>query len=82
MNIRKLENWNWKQNFSTLEDATEFLLDYTADLGPLSQVCIDRLKKKEIKLQELTKENKSLKAQLKGVIANEKYRQKKEIHLG
>ena len=53
MNIRKLENWNWKQNFNTLEDATEFLLDYTAELGPLSQACIDRLNKKEIKLQEI-----------------------------
>lgn len=74
MNIRKLENWNWKQNFNTLEDATEFLLDYAADLGPLSQACIDRLKTKEIKLQELTKENKSLKAQLNGGITNDKKR--------
>ena len=72
MNIRKLENWNWKQNFNTLEDATEFLLDYTAELGPLSQACIDRLNKKEIKLQEITKENKSLKSKFKEDITNEK----------
>ena len=71
MNIRKLENWNWKKNFNTLEDATEFLLDYTAELGPLSQVCIDRLKTKEIKLQELTKENKSLKHNLRRFITND-----------
>ena len=76
MNIRKLENWNWKQNFNTLEDATEFLLDYTAELGPLSQVCINRLKKKEIIIQELTKENKSLKNQMKGVYSNDKRRSK------
>ena len=71
MNIRKLENWNWKQNFSTLEDATEFLLDYTAELGPLSQACLDRLKQKEIRLQELTKENKSLKHNLRRFITND-----------
>ena len=71
MNIRKLENWNWKQNFNTLEDATEFLLDYTAELGPLSQACLDRLKQKEIRLQELTKENKSLKHNLRRFITND-----------
>ena len=71
MSARKLENWLWRDRFKSLEDATEYLLNYATDLGPLALQCLKRLKNKEVKLQELTKENISLKLQIKEVIANE-----------
>lgn len=71
MSVRKLENWQWRDRFKSLEDATEYLLNYATDLGPLALQCLKRLKNKEIKLQELSKENISLKLQIKEVIANE-----------
>jgi len=71
MSVRKLENWQWRDRFKSLEDATEYLLNYATDLGPLAMQCMKRLKNKEIKLQELTKENISLKLQIKEVITNE-----------
>ena len=40
---RKLKDWNWKKNFSSLEEATEFLLNYCSELGPLAQECVQRL---------------------------------------
>ena len=71
MRVRKLENWQWRDRFESLEDATEYLLNYAMDLGPLELQCLKRLKNKEIKLQELTKENISLKLQIEEVITNE-----------
>ena len=72
MNVRKLEEWNWKHRFDSLEDATEYLLNYTADLGPLAMSAMKRLKKKEVIINELFRENKLLKQQMKEVITNEK----------
>lgn len=72
MNVRKLEEWNWKQRFNSLEDATEYLLNYTADLGPLAMSAMKRLKKKEEIINDLFRENKLLKQQMKEVITNEK----------
>ena len=69
--IRKLCDWGWKQNFNTLEEATEFLLDYAADLTPLAKQCIKRLETKERIIQQLNNKNKSLKNKLKGVFAND-----------
>ena len=77
--IRKLCDWGWKENFNTLEEATEFLLDYAADLTPLAKQCIKRLETKERIIQQLTNLNKSLKNKLKGVFTNDKsYRRKHE----
>ena len=79
MYIKRLEEWKWQNRFKSLEDATEYLLNYTADLGPLALQCLKRLKNKEIKIQELSQHNFSLRQQLKKeVITNEKnnYREK------
>jgi len=77
--IRKLQDWGWRENFNTLEEATEFLLDYAADLTPLAKQCIKRLETKERIIQQLTNLNKSLKNKLKGVFTNDKsYRRKDE----
>ena len=72
MNVRKLEEWNSKHRFDSLEDATEYLLNYTADLGPLAMSAMKRLKKKEEIINDLFRENKLLKQQMKEVITNEK----------
>jgi len=69
--IRKLCDWGWKQNFNTLEEATEFLLDYAADLTPLAKQCIKRLETKERIIQQLTNQNKSLKHNLRRFITND-----------
>ena len=79
MYIKRLEEWKWQNRFKSLEDATEYLLNYTADLGPSALQCLKRLKNKEIKIQELSQQNFSLRQQLKKeVITNEKnnYREK------
>ena len=73
MYIKRLEEWKWQNRFKSLEDATEYLLNYTADLGPLALQYLKRLKNKEIKIQELSQQNFSLRQQLKKeVITNEK----------
>ena len=69
--IRKLCDWGWKQNFNTLEEATEFLLDYAADLTPLAKQCIKRLETKERIIQQLTNQNNSLKHNLRRFITND-----------
>ena len=69
--IRKLCDWGWKENFNTLEEATEFLLAYAADLTPLAKECVKRIETKERIIQQLNNKNKSLKNKLKGVFAND-----------
>ena len=69
--IRKLCDWGWKENFNTLEEATEFLLAYAADLTPLAKECVKRIETKERIIQQLTNQNKSLKNKLKGVFTND-----------
>ncbi len=72
MEVRRLEEWNWKQRFKSLEDATEYLLNYAADLGPLAMSAMKRLKKKEEIINDLLRENKLLKLKIKKeVITNE-----------
>ena len=44
MSVSKLENWQGVQAFKSLEDATEYLLNYATDLGPLAMQCMKRLK--------------------------------------
>ena len=64
---RFLKDWNWKQNFKTLEEATEFLLNYCTELGPLSEECLQRLNRNAETIRQLTQINK----QLRKGIANE-----------
>jgi hypothetical protein len=63
----KLNNWNWRENFGSLEEATEFLLNYCRELGPLSEECLQRLNKNAETIRKLTLINK----QLRKGIANE-----------
>ena len=57
---RKLKDWNWKQNFKSLEEATEFLLNYSTELGPLAEECLRRLNKNAETINQLTTINKKL----------------------
>ena len=75
---RFLKDWNWKQKFNSLEEATEFLLNYCTELGPLARECISRLNKNSELIKQLTHENKSLKNQMKGVYSNDTRRRKDE----
>ena len=75
---RFLKDWNWQQKFNSLEEATEFLLNYCTELGPLAQECINRLNKNSELIKELTYQNKSLKTQMKGVYSNDTRRRKNE----
>tara|TARA_R110000765_G_scaffold336738_1_gene427061 strand:- start:233 stop:472 length:240 start_codon:yes stop_codon:yes gene_type:complete len=61
---RKLKDWNWKKNFSSLEEATEFLLNYCSELGPLAQECVQRLIKNNQIIKQLTITNKNLKGDI------------------
>ena len=63
----KLNNWNWRENFKSLEEATEFLLNYCRELGPLAEECLQRLSKNTETIRKLTLINK----QLRKGIANE-----------
>ena len=63
----KLKDWNWQKNFKTLEDATEFLLNYSKELGPLTEELMRRSSKDKEIIQQLTLINK----QLRKGIANE-----------
>jgi len=56
----ELNNWNWKQNFNTLKAATEFLLNYCRELGPLSEECLQRLNRNAETIRQLTINNKKL----------------------
>ena len=60
----KLNNWNWKENFKSLEEATEFLLNYCRELGPLSEECLQRLNKNAETIRQLTITNKNLRRSL------------------
>jgi len=75
---RFLKDWNWQQKFNSLEEATEFLLNYCTELGPLAQECINRLNKNSELIKELTYQNKSLKTEMKGVYSNDTRRRKNE----
>ena len=75
---RFLKDWNWQQKFNSLEEATEFLLNYCTELGPLARECINRLNKNSELIKQLTFQNKSLKTQMKGVYSNDKKRRKHE----
>ena len=75
---RFLKDWNWQQKFNSLEEATEFLLNYCTELGPLAQECISRLNKNSELIKQLTYQNKSLKNQMKGVYSNDTRRRKNE----
>ena len=75
---RFLKDWNWQQKFNSLEEATEFLLNYCTELGPLARECINRLNKNSELIKELTYQNKSLKTQMKGVYSNDTRRRKNE----
>ena len=70
--ITKLKDWNWKQNFKTLEDATEFLLSYCKELGPLAEECLHRLNKNAEIIRQLTITNKHLRG---GIITNDRFKQ-------
>tara|TARA_Y100000310_G_C20525422_1_gene735759 strand:- start:155 stop:376 length:222 start_codon:yes stop_codon:yes gene_type:complete len=61
MKNRHLKDWNWQLNFKTLEEATEFLLNYCTELGPLARECIRRLNKDAATIEQLTIANKELK---------------------
>ena len=61
---RKLKDWNWKKNFKSLEDATEFLLNYANELGPLADECLQRLNKNAETIRHLTTTNKNLRRSL------------------
>ena len=63
----KLNNWNWRENFTSLEEATEFLLNYCRELGPLSEECLRRLTRNADIIRQLTNTNKKLRS----CIANE-----------
>ena len=69
---RFLKDWNWKQNFKSLEEATEFLLNYCTELGPLARECIDRLNKNAEIIRQLTITNKHLRG---GIITNDRFKQ-------
>jgi hypothetical protein len=56
----ELENWNWQSRFDTLEEATEFLLDYCRELGPLAEELMYRSKKDREIIKTLTQKNKEL----------------------
>jgi len=56
----KLNNWNWEKNFKSLEEATEFLLNYCRELGPLSEECLQRLTRNADTIRQLTNTNKKL----------------------
>jgi len=58
--VRKLKDWNWQTNFKSLEAATEFLLNYCRELGPLSEECLQRLNKNAETIRQLTITNKEL----------------------
>ena len=75
---RFLKDWNWQQKFNSLEEATEFLLNYCTELGPLARECINRLNKNSELIKQLTFQNKSLKTQMKGVYSNDTRRRKNE----
>ena len=75
---RFLKDWNWQQKFNSLEEATEFLLNYCTELGPLARECISRLNKNSELIKELTYQNKSLKTEMKGVYSNDTRRRKNE----
>ena len=75
---RFLKDWNWQQKFNSLEEATEFLLNYCTELGPLARECINRLNKNSELIKELTYQNKSLKTQMKGVYSNDTRLRKNE----
>ena len=60
----KLNNWNWKENFKSLVEATEFLLNYCRELGPLSEECLQRLNKNAETIRQLTITNKNLRRSL------------------
>ena len=62
---RKLKDWNWQKNFSSLEEATEFLLNYCTELGPLAQECVRRIGKNKEVIRQLTITNKNLKGDIK-----------------
>ena len=65
---RFLKDWNWKQSFKSIEEATEFLLNYCTELGPLSEECLKRLNKNAETIQQLTLTNKELR---RSFIAND-----------
>ena len=73
---RKLKDWNWKKNFKSLEDATEFLLNYANELGPLSEECLQRLNKNAETIRQLTLTNKNLRRSLLTNDYNKENRQK------
>ena len=56
----KFSNWDWKSNFKSLEEATEFLLNYCRELGPLSEECLQRLNRNAETIRQLTITNKEL----------------------
>ena len=61
---RKLKDWDWQTNFKSLEAATEFLLNYATELGPLSEECLQRLNKNAETIRQLTITNKDLRRSL------------------
>ena len=72
---RKLKDWNWKLNFKSLEEATEFLLNYANELGPLADECLQRLNKNAETIRQLTITNKNLRRSLLTNDYNNKDRQ-------
>ena len=69
---RKLSDWNWKKNFSSIEEATEFLLNYCTELGPLAQECVRRIGRNEEVIKQLTLTNKTLRG---GTTTNDRFNQ-------
>ena len=65
---RFLKDWNWKKNFKSLKEATEFLLNYCTELGPLSEECLQRLTRNAETIRQLTITNKELR---RGFITND-----------
>lgn len=67
-----LKDWNWRSKFNSLEDATEFLLNYCRELGPLSEELLRRSGRNKEIIQRLTTINK----QLRSGITNDRHQQK------
>jgi len=69
----KLNNWNWRENFGSLEEATEFLLNYCQELGPLAEELLRRSGKDMEIIHQLTIINHKLK---RGITNDKGYRKR------
>ena len=69
----KLKDWDWEKKFNSLEEATEFLLNYCQELGPLAEELLRRSGKDMEIIHQLTIINHKLK---RGITNDKGYRKK------